>query len=254
MVGEGLQLTDALVVFIVDFGLHLIEEDATLTFIFFLGVSLLGVLGLRFSYYAQKNMQQTRIEPQKQIWQYLRFIGVFGAAYALVWIIEIVSSVGFEAKNGIWLAMTLFLVFSLRQISTTAGRGLGDNQKALDRLVRLLFVGVLGVYIVLTVIFGVGRVTAFLEALSGTAFLLYGVYFFRRQVSSTRLQGTMLDSLLRHLLPVLTFASLVSIVALAISFGVDQTVVLHLQLVFLIMTATSLMTATIKLRQNLASL
>jgi hypothetical protein len=73
-------------------------------------------------------------------------------------------------------------------------------------------------------------------------------------MSVGRLQGTMLDSLLRHLLPVLTFAALVSIVTLATVAGLDRAVVLHVQVVFIIMTATALMTATIKLRQNLASL
>jgi hypothetical protein len=52
----------------------------------------------------------------------------------------------------------------------------------------------------------------------------------------------------------LTFASLTGIVAFAVPLGVDRLVVLHIQVVFIIMTATSLMTATIKLRQNLATL
>jgi len=41
---------------------------------------------------------------------------------------------------------------------------------------------------------------------------------------------------------------------LAVLAGLDRVVVLHIQVVFVIMTATTLMTATIKLRQNLASL
>jgi hypothetical protein len=78
--------------------------------------------------------------------------------------------------------------------------------------------------------------------------------YYREQMAESRVQGTMLDSLLRHLLPVLTFAALVSVVALAIPAGLDRAIVLHVQVVFIIMTATALMTATIKLRQNLASL
>jgi hypothetical protein len=52
----------------------------------------------------------------------------------------------------------------------------------------------------------------------------------------------------------MTFAALVGIVALAVPLGVPLIVVLHVQVVFVIMTATALMTATIKLRQNLATL
>jgi hypothetical protein len=51
-----------------------------------------------------------------------------------------------------------------------------------------------------------------------------------------------------------TYEALVGVVALAVPLGVSRLVVLHVQVVFVIMTATSLMTATIKLRQNLATL
>lgn len=244
----------AMALLFVDFGLHLIEDEATLTFIFFLGISLLGALGIRFSYYAEQNMQRTRIDRQQTIWQYLRYIGILGAAYASIWVLEIVSSLGLAAKNGIWLAMILFLVLSLRQISMIAGRGLNDGLGPFDRIARLSFMGAIGIYVIFTSIFGVTRVTALIEGVAGVAFLGYGVFYFRRQTASTRLQGTMLDSLVRHLLPVLTFGALLNIAALAIVAGVDRTIVLHVQLVFLIMTATALMTATIKLRQNLATL
>lgn len=254
MVGDDILAGDGLAVLFVDFGLHLIEGDPTLTFIFFLGISLLGALGLRFSYYAEQNMRQTSLEPQQKIWGYLRFIGVFGAVYAGIWLVEILTSFRFGPKNGVWLAMTLFLVFSLRQISITAGHGLGDELQPLDRLIRLGFVAAVGLYLLVSSVFGQSRPSAMIEGVTAICLLVYGGFYFRRQVASTRLQGTMLDSLLRHLLPVLAFAALVSIAALAIVLGIDRAVVLHVQLVFLIMTATALMTATIKLRQNLAGL
>lgn len=241
-------------VLLVEFGVFLVEDDATLTFITFLGVSLLAALGLRFSYYANRNMRQSRIESQQQIWGYLQFIGALGAIYALVWVLEIVTSIRITPKSGVWLAMIFFLVLSLRQISVTAAGGVNSNITQIDQAVRLVFIGGIVLYTVLTLITGESTVTALVQALTGIGFLAYGVFYFQRQTSSTRLQGTMLDSLVRHLLPVLTFGALVSIVALAIPLGTDRTIVLHVQLVFLIMTATALMTATIKLRQNLAGL
>ena len=228
--------------------------DATLTFVLFLGMALLATLGIRFSYYAVQNSRRTRIDAQSRIWQRLQYIGAFGAGYAGLWLVEIVTGIGLRGKNALWLAMTLALVLSLRQISTTAGRALDDSMVALDRLVRLGFLAVVAVYLVAAVVLGENGLTAVIEGLAGVGFLAYGVYFFRRQVASTRLQGTMLDSLVRHLLPVLTFASVFSIAGLAVAGGIDRTVVLHVQLVFLIMTATTMMTATIKLRQNLAGL
>jgi hypothetical protein len=239
---------------LVQFGVFLVEDDATLTFITFLGVSLLAALGLRFSYYANQNMRQSRIESQQRIWGYLQFIGALGALYALVWVLEIVSSIRITLKNGLWLAMIFFLVLSLRQISVTAAGGMDSNATQIDQAVRLVFIAGIVLYGALALVGGESTLTALIQALTGIGFLAYGVFYFQRQVSSTRLQGTMLDSLVRHLLPVLTFGALVSIVALAIPLGTNRTIVLHVQLVFLIMTATALMTATIKLRQNLAGL
>jgi len=60
-----------------------------------------------------------------------------------------------------------------------------------------------------------------------------------------------LETLLRPLLPVLLFAALISIAELAVFAGLDRVIVLHVQVVLVIMTATTLMTSTIKLRQNL---
>lgn len=239
---------------LVQFGVFLVEGDATLTFITFLGVSLLAALGLRFSYYANRNMRQSRIESQQRIWGYLQFIGALGAVYALVWVLEIVSSVRITPKNGLWLAMIFFLVLSLRQISVTAAGGVDSDATQIDQGIRLVLIAGIVLYSALTLVGGESTLSALIQALTGIGFLGYGVFYFQRQTSSTRLQGTMLDSLVRHLLPVLTFGALVSIVALAIPLGMNRTIVLHVQLVFLIMTATALMTATIKLRQNLAGL
>jgi hypothetical protein len=157
-------------------------------------------------------------------------------------------------KDGIWLGMIFALVLSLRQISITASGDISANATQLDQVIRLGFIAGIVLYVAFTLVFGESTLSALVQGVTGIGFLAYGVFYFRRQISSTRLQGTMLDSLVRHLLPVLTFGALVSIVALAIPLGTNRTIVLHVQLVFLIMTATALMTATIKLRQNLAGL
>jgi len=90
--------------------------------------------------------------------------------------------------------------------------------------------------------------------LSALAFAFSGFSYGRRGTTEALVQGTVVDTLLRHLLPVLLFAALVPALDLAVLVGLDRIVVLHIQVVFVIMTATTLMTATIKLRQNLAGL
>lgn len=243
-----------LFVFELEFGLRLTEGNPNLTFIFFIALSLLGILGLRFAYYAHSNMAQTEIDMQMPIWLYLRYIGFLAALYGFLGVLEIVSNLVFDWKNGLILGMTLLLAFALRQIHFTASAGGNPLRGSFERIARAIFIGAVFVYVTVVVITGQTMWTAMLEGASALGFVMYGGAYFHDQTSSARLQGTMLDSLLRHLLPVLTFASLVGIVALAIPMGVPRVVVVHVQVVFLIMTATSLMTGTIKLRQNLAGL
>lgn len=234
------------------FGLDLVEGDPNLTFILFMGVVLLAVLGLRFSYYAQQNLRRAEIESQATIWRSLRYIGVTAAAYAGLWVIEITTSLDFTAKNGLLLALTLLLVVSLQQIQGVTGRDSG--LLPFDRRIGLVFAAVIVAYVAVVIATGESNLSAVIEGGCAIGLLGYGMVFFRRQVSDVRLQGTMLDSLVRHLVPVLAFSALVSVVALGIPLGIDRIVVLHVQVVFLIMTATVLMTATIKLQQNLAGL
>ena len=237
----------------IDFGLHLIEGNPNLTFIVFMGVSLLAVLGLRFSYYAQQNLERSEIESQEAIWRSLRYIGVTAAAYAGLWVFEITTSLQFTAKNGLLLAVTLLLVVSLRHIQAVAGED-GGMGLPFGPKVSYLFVGLIVAYVGVVIVLGQSNITALIESVCALGLLGYGVAFFKHQVSNVRLQGTMLDSLVRHLVPVLTFSALVSIVAVAVPLGLERVVVLHVQIVFLIMTATTMMTATIKLQQNLAGL
>lgn len=240
----------------VEIGLDLVAGNANLTFIFFIGLALLTVLGLRFAYYAFRNRAQTEIEMQSPIWTHLLYIGALAALYGLAGLVEIVTSLDVPYKSVVMLATTLLLAFAIRQIHYTATSADGGAQHThpFERFARAAFVAVVLGQAVLLFADGITDLTATVESLGALAFLGYGLVFYRDQMSTARLQGTMLDSLLRHLLPVLAFAALVGVVNLADPFGLDRIVILHVQIVFIIMTATALMTATIKLRQNLAGL
>jgi len=241
--------------FEIEFGLFPVAEGAEgLTLVLFIALSLLATLGTRFAYYAHRNMVGTEIDVQQQLWILLRYIGVLAALFGVVGLLEIVSSITVAGKNGLLLGMTLLLALSLRQIFLTATGGAGLLSPPLERGLRVVAVGAVLLYVVLVAVTGHTAVTATIEGVSAVGFILYGGTYFQNHAANSRLQGTMLDSLLRHLLPVLTFAALSGIVALAVPLGVPRIVVLHIQVMFVIMTATSLMTATIKLRQNLATL
>jgi len=240
-----------------EFGLHLLADNPNLTFIAFVAMVLLAVVGVRFGYYALANRRATGMAGQRVLWEYLTAVGFVATLYGLVGILEVVSSIRATFKQGVMLAVVLLLALSIREVYYNAALSTdaeGRREFRGRRALELAFVGVVAVVIFGIGAFGLHRALLALQGVGALAFAGYGFGFGRRQTAAAMVQGTMIDSLLRHLLPVMAFATLVPAVDLATVAGLDRVVVMHIQVVFVIMTATALMTATIKLRQNLASL
>lgn len=237
----------------VEFGLSEVAGSPSLTLVFFPALVLLSALGVRFGYYAYRNRSAADLAPQTPVWNHLLYVGVLASVYGALGVLEIVSTVRAPYKSAVMLAMVLLLALSIRRIhGLSTGSRVGSD---LERLAHVAFVGLVLAHLVGILLEASPRVLAGLEGVAAVAFLAYGATFYHEQTSRSRLQGTMIDSLLRHLLPVLAFAALVNVTALAFGLGlVDPNVVPHIQVVFVIMTASTLMTATIKLRQNLAGL
>lgn len=238
----------------VEVGVDNVANNPNLTFIFFIGLTILGVLGLRFAFYAHRNRAASDVESQTPLWSYLLYIGLLGAFYAVAGLLEIVTSLEVPYKSGALIGMTLLLAFAIRRITTTASPDGGTGHSRAERLVRRVFVAVVLGHVVAVATEGLTPRTAAIEGLAAIAFASYGLVHYRAQATDSRLHGTTLDTLRRHLFPVMTFAALASVVNLAIPAGLDRVIVLHVQVVFLIMVATTLMTGTIKLRQNLSGL
>jgi hypothetical protein len=238
-------------------GLDLLAGDPNLTFIAFVAMVLTTVVAVRFGYYAARNRRASVATGGDVLWEYLLAVGVVTTVYGLVGVLEIVTSVRATFKQGLMLAVVLLLALSVREVyyngalsADAEGRGEFRGRRPLE----LGFVGVVGVVIFGIGVFGLERALLALQGVGAVVFAGYGFRFGVRQTAAALVQGTMIDSLLRHLLPVLAFAALVPAVDLATVAGLPRAVVMHLQVVFVIMTATALMTATIKLRQNLATL
>lgn len=235
-------------------------EDASLAFIFFIAFSLMFVLGLRFAAYAYWNLTTTEIEGQRPLWEYLLFVGLAGALYGLLGGVEAVTAVttGLTVvetpyRDGVFLAFLLLVGLTMREIyyndalaNETPTDGPVDERRPLEMGFALLVTAV----VFATGVYGDIDVLTLLEGLTALVFAGYGMWYGSRQLGRSSVHGTMIDSLLRHLLPVMTFGVLVLGIDLAILSGLDELVVRHIQVVFIIMTATALMTATIKLRQN----
>ena len=237
-------------------GLDLVAGDPNLTFIAFIAMALLAVVAARFGVYAYLNARATAIDDQRVLWEYLLYVGAVAAAYGLVGVVEIVSTAEASFKTGVMLAVVLLLALSIREVYfNTALSSAGHSGEFRGRRVlELGFVAVVAVAVFGVAVVGLTRPLLALQGVGGVVFAGYGFLFGRRQTGAAMVQGTAIDSLLRHLLPVLAFAALVPVADLATVAGLDRVVVVHVQTVFVIMTATALMTATIKLRQNLSSL
>jgi len=237
----------------VRFGVDLVADDPNLTFIFFVALVLLGALGVRFSFYAHRNDRVTDLASQERLWRLLVVVGLTAALYALLGVVEMVSSLGTPFRRAVLLAHVLALTLALEALSRAAvpaPAGAGDS----DTARRLTLIGTVTVAIVFVgslLAADAPPVTA-VEGLAAIGLAAAGITAGRRGATASRVQGTVVDTLLRHLLPVLVFASLIPISELAVLATLDRAIVLHIQVVFVIMTATALMTATIKLRQNLA--
>lgn len=236
----------------VEFRLVEVAGSSSLTLVFFPAVVLLAVLGVRFGYYARRNSTRADLATQTPIWNHLAYVGVLAAAYGVLATLEIVSTLRLPYKSSLVLAMALLLAFAIREVHA-AGNPTGVGDRA-DLASRAVLVGMVLAHLGGTVVGGPPRALAGLEGVAALAMLAYGGRYYAASAASTRLQGTVIDSLVRHLLPVLVFAALVNVTVLAFALGVDRAVVPHVQVIFIVMTATAMMTATIKLRQNLASL
>jgi len=235
-------------------GLPYAPNNPNLTFIFFIALTLLAVLGVRFSYYAFRNRQTSGVGAGEGLWELLVVAGLCSVGFALLGLVELLTVYVLPFNMGLLLAAVFVLTVALRVLyRSVVPTTVGDTADPEQWLTR---VAIVGVGVVFTGLALVGRHPLLLAAmgLSALGFALAGGHYGRRGAAQARVQGTVVDTLLRHLLPVLLFAALVPALDLAVLVGLDRIVVLHIQVVFVIMTATTLMTATIKLRQNLASL
>jgi len=243
MIGQAVGLEDPAV-----------ADNPSMTFVFFLAAVLLLVLGARFGYYAYRNGAAPGRHDQEAVWWGLAVAGAAAAAYALFGLVEVVSPFATPYRRGLLFAHVVALSFVVQRLCRSA---LPVDESAWwaragDR------VSLAGVAVAALVAVGATLATEHPLVLlleGGGALVVATVGFAGAQegLDSRRVHGTVLDTLLRHLLPVLAFAAAIPMLELAV-FAVDRAVVLHVQVVFVVVTATTLMTATIRLRQNLVGL
>lgn len=231
--------------------LQTVDLSTGLGVVSLIGYSLLSVIGLRFGVYAVGSWRANAVEAQEVLWEYLAFAGLVAALFGALGLGSLVVDWLVVFRDALLLGFVLILALAMRESysQTVHARSERDRATGGRTLLELGFVAVVLATVAGAVLSSDPRFAQATVGVAGTGFMLYGAAFEQRQTADAAVSGTMLDSLVRHLLVVLVFAGLLTTVELARAAMLDPAFVESVRATFVVMTATALMTATIKLRQ-----
>lgn len=221
----------------------------------FVSFCLMVVLGVRFGGYAWRNRRANAHDAQRVLWLYCAFVGAAAALYGVVGIAEAVAGLPTAFHRALLLGFVLLVALTLREVNLSSA--LSNTERTREgggfrRALEYVFVGVVLVVLVVAGFFGSGPVTTVLEAVGALAFVGYGLYHGHAYLDGTAIRGTAIDTLVRHFVAILTFAGVaLAVGGIGVVAAADAVAEVHV--VFVVMAATSLMTASIKLRQSLAA-
>ncbi|WP_227357038.1 hypothetical protein [Haladaptatus salinisoli] len=232
--------------------------DAGTTVVRFVGSGLLAVSAAVFGFYALRNLQLNRLESQRPFWRYLVSIGFAGVLYGALGVAGTLSSERWLVALGhaALLFYTVFLAFAMRELYYNSALAPPPDERRIPlsrlRRIELGFVGIILLELSVVLLLGHGSVVAVVKGVGSVSFAVYGVVFGERLESLTR--GTSVDTLRRHLLPVLVCAGLLGFADLGVHVGLGPLVVESIESVFVVMIGAFLLTATIRLQQNVSGL
>ncbi|MFC4451475.1 hypothetical protein [Halorussus aquaticus] len=232
--------------------------DPSAAVVRFLGSVLVTVSAGVFGFYAVRNLRLNRLESQRPFWRYLAAVGATAGLFGLFGVAEsVVSSRVLTAfAHGALLFCIVFLAFSMREVYyNSALAPAPDDQRfslATLRRVEAAFVVVILVEWVAVLLVAQAAVAEVVKGLGSVAFAAYGVVFAEKLESMAR--GTSLDTLRRHLLPVLVSLAGLGLADLGVLVGISPVVVGAVENVFVVLVAGFLITATIRLQQNVVGL
>jgi len=224
----------------------------------FLGAVLIAVAASFFGFYAALNRRLNRLESQEPFWRYLVFAGAAAALYGLVGVAEAIVRARLLTAfgHGALLLCTVFLAFSMREVYYNSALAPPPEESRVSlatlRRVEAGFVAVVVVEWLAVALLGQVAVAQFVKAGGSLAFATYGAVFAEKLEAVT--SGTPLDTLRRHLLPVVVCLGVVGVADLGTVAGVPAVVVDGVRSVFVVLVAGFLITATIRLQQNVEGL
>ena len=158
--------------------------------------------------------------------------------------------------HGALLFCIVFLAFSMREVYYDSALAPAPEQQRFSlatlRRIEAGFVVVVLVEWVAVLLIDQSAVAQFVKGLRSVAFAAYGAVFAEKLEAMAR--GTALDTLRRHLLPVLVSLGVLGVADLGVVAGLDPVVVQAVENVFVVLVAGFLITATIRLQQNVEGL
>lgn len=226
----------------------------------FVGFLLLVVSAALLTKHAVQNRRLGRVSSQRAFWNYLAAAGVAGMVYGVTGVAVATRSVPLLAafSHGALLLFIAILSFAIRDLYYNSAFAPPSDERVLSlaaiRRVEVGFVLVIAVEWVAIPFADATAAVLVVEGAASVAFAAYGIGFGERMLTQSRARGTPLDTTLRHVIPVLLCGGFLGLGDLAIGLGVDSVLVPSLQNVVVVMTATFLITATVRLKQNVEGL
>lgn len=224
----------------------------------FIGYFLVSGSAAFFGYYALRNLQLNRLESQVPFWRYLTLAGATGVVYGGFGIAELLAGTLWAVafRDAAVLFFAVFVAFAMREIYYNSALAPAAEERSIPlgtvRRLEMGFMAVIGIEWLAVLVIGSGELITGVKALGGLAFAAYGLAFGERLEAVAR--GTSLDTLRRHLIPVLICVGCIGLVDVVALIGVAETVATATRNVFLVMIAAFTVTATIRLQQNVEGL
>lgn len=221
----------------------------------FVADAVLIAAALLFAYTSYRNYR-LEIMPFGRMAGTLTLVGFTAAAYAAIGMLEIVTT--WETLGGLQNVLLLcymaMLVVAIRECFTQRQTTLaGDDGRRTWRGIPLIEIGfvvsIVGL-LVLVLVSASAPVVATAKLLVGIAILAYGTHYSNRLLAGTRISGTAMDTLLRHLVPILFLSMLLTLPDLAIlADGIDP-IVTPVETVVVTIVGTTFLFAASRLHQN----
>jgi hypothetical protein len=227
--------------------------------IWFVGFVLFAVLSVWMAVVARR-IAGASPESQASLWGYYTFVGVTGllvgvAGAARVTLAEPPTAVAALVPT-LLLGYLFACALSMREAQYNAVFSNTEIERFSDYPTRRgaevgIVVGILGVGLPPLVVGP--SLSAVLTLLLAPAIVGYGAYYFREHLRGAATQGTLVDTLVRHVLLTLVFLAVTAVSTALLLVSPETAVLDSLGATFLLLGTASLIAVVIKFRQHAVS-